>query len=122
MGTSLCVAIIDLDHFKAYNDRYGHQAGDRVLKEAVGAWRTQVRSIDLLARYGGEEFVLLLPTCALSDAIQIVERLRAATPLVTCSIGMASWDFQESSDELVGRADRALYAAKADGRNRYVTV
>jgi diguanylate cyclase len=122
VGTPLCVAIIDLDHFKAYNDRYGHQAGDRVLKEAVGAWRTQVRSIDLLARYGGEEFVLLLPACALGDAIQIVERLRAVTPLVTCSVGMASWDFLEGPDELVGRADRALYAAKAGGRNRHVTV
>jgi diguanylate cyclase (GGDEF)-like protein len=122
MGTPLCVAIIDLDHFKAYNDQYGHQAGDRVLKEAASAWRTQVRSIDLLARYGGEEFVLLLPACALSDAIQIVERLRAVTPLVTCSVGMASWDFRESPHELVERADRALYAAKTDGRDRCVSV
>ena len=122
MGTPLCVAIIDLDHFKAYNDQYGHQAGDRVLKEAASAWRTQVRSIDLLARYGGEEFVLLLPACALSEAIQIVERLRAVTPLVTCSVGMASWDFRESLHELVERADRALYAAKTDGRDRCVTV
>jgi diguanylate cyclase (GGDEF)-like protein len=122
MGTPLCVAIIDLDHFKAYNDQHGHQAGDRVLREAASAWRTQVRATDLLARYGGEEFVLLLPACALGEAVQIVERLRAVTPLVTCSVGMASWDFQESPGELVGRADRALYAAKADGRNRYVTV
>ncbi len=122
MGTPLCVAMIDLDHFKAYNDRYGHQAGDRALKEAAGAWRTQVRATDLLARYGGEEFVLLLPTCALGDAIQIIERLRAATPLVTCSIGVASWDFRESPQALVERADQALYAAKAEGRNRYVTV
>jgi diguanylate cyclase (GGDEF)-like protein len=122
MRTPLCVAIIDLDHFKAYNDQYGHQAGDRVLKEAASAWRTQVRSIDLLARYGGEEFALLLPTCALSDAIQIVERLRAVTPLVTCSVGMASWDFHESPHRLVERADQALYAAKADGRDRYATL
>jgi diguanylate cyclase (GGDEF)-like protein len=113
MGTALCVAMIDLDHFKAYNDRFGHQAGDRVLKDAASAWQTQVRPTDLLARYGGEEFMLLLPTCALGDAIQIVERLQAATPLVTCSIGMASWDFRESPQELVERADQALYAARA---------
>ena len=66
--------------------------------------------------------MLLLPTCALGDAIQIIERLRAATPLVTCSIGVASWDFRESPQALVERADQALYAAKAEGRNRYVTV
>jgi diguanylate cyclase (GGDEF)-like protein len=122
MGTALCVAMIDLDHFKAYNDRFGHQAGDLVLKEAASAWRAEVRSTDLLARYGGEEFVLLLPACAPDDAVEIIERLRQVTPLVTCSIGMASWDFQESPQGLVERADQALYAAKAEGRNRYVTV
>jgi diguanylate cyclase (GGDEF)-like protein len=122
MGTGLCVAMIDLDNFKAYNDRHGHQAGDLVLKEAASAWPAEVRSTDLLARYGGEEFVLLLPTCALDDAVQIVERLRVATPLVTRSIGVASWDFQGSPQELVERADQALYVAKAEGRNRYVTV
>jgi diguanylate cyclase (GGDEF)-like protein len=122
MGTALCVAMIDLDNFKDYNDQHGHQAGDRVLREVASAWRLQVRPTDLLARYGGEEFVLLLPTCAPGDAIQIVERLRAVTPLVTCSVGVASWDFQESPQELVERADQALYLAKAEGRNRYVTV
>ena len=122
MGTELCVAMIDLDNFKAFNDRHGHQAGDRVLKEAASAWRTQVRSTDLLARYGGEEFVLLLPTCALEDAVEIVERLRAVTPLVTCSVGLAQWDFQEHPTELLARADQALYLAKAEGRNRYVTA
>jgi diguanylate cyclase (GGDEF)-like protein len=120
MGTGLCLAMIDLDNFKAYNDRHGHQAGDLVLKEAATAWRAEVRSTDLLARYGGEEFVLLLPACALADAVAIVERLRAATPLVTCSVGLAEWDFQEASATLVERADQALYAAKAEGRNRYV--
>jgi len=122
MGTGLCVAMIDLDNFKAYNDRHGHQAGDLVLKEAASAWRAEVRSTDLLARYGGEEFVLLLPACAMGDAVAIVERLRAATPLVTCSVGLAEWDFQEPSVDLVERADQALYAAKAEGRNRYVTA
>jgi diguanylate cyclase (GGDEF)-like protein len=106
MGTTLCVAMVDLDNFKGYNDEFGHQAGDRVLKEAASAWRMQVRSTDLLARYGGEEFVLLLPACALDHATEIVERLRAVTPLVTCSVGVASWDFQESAGELVERATR----------------
>jgi diguanylate cyclase (GGDEF)-like protein len=122
MATALCVAMIDLDHFKGYNDQFGHQAGDLVLKEAASAWHTQVRSTDLLARYGGEEFVLLLPACALDNAIQIVERLRVATPRVTCSIGVACWDFHETAVELVKRADQALYAAKTDGRDRYVTA
>jgi diguanylate cyclase (GGDEF)-like protein len=120
MGTELRVAIIDLDNFKAYNDRHGHQAGDLVLKEAASAWRAEMRSTDLLARYGGEEFTLLLPACALDDAVAIVERLRAATPLVTCSVGLASWDFQEASADLLARADQALYLAKAEGRNRYI--
>jgi len=120
MGTGLCLAMIDLDNFKDYNDRHGHQAGDLVLKEAASAWRAEVRSTDLLARYGGEEFVLLLPACALDDAVRIVKRLRLVTPLVTCSVGLACWDFQEAGSELVERADRALYVAKAEGRNRHV--
>jgi diguanylate cyclase len=114
--------MVDLDNFKAYNDRFGHQAGDRVLKEAASAWRAQVRSTDLLVRYGGEEFALLLPACALEDAIKIIERLRAVTPQVTCSIGVTAWDFHETPPDLIERADQALYAAKAEGRNRYVTA
>jgi diguanylate cyclase (GGDEF)-like protein len=72
--------MIDLDDFKAYNDRFGRQAGDLVLKEAASAWRAEVRSTGLLARYGGEEFVLLPPACALDDAVRTVERLRVVTP------------------------------------------
>jgi diguanylate cyclase (GGDEF)-like protein len=121
-GDPLCVAIMDLDHFKRYNDTHGHQGGDRLLKETAAAWRNTVRSTDLLARYGGEEFALLLPACALEDAVRIIERLRSVTPEVTCSIGVACWDFQESAGELFERADQALYAAKASGRNRYVSA
>jgi diguanylate cyclase (GGDEF)-like protein len=117
---TLCLAMIDLDNFKAFNDRHGHQAGDLVLKGAASIWRAQVRSTDLLVRYGGEEFALLLPACAVDDAVRIVERLRPVTPPVTCSVGLASWDFQEDASELIERADQALYAAKAEGRNRYV--
>jgi diguanylate cyclase (GGDEF)-like protein len=115
--------MLDLDHFKAYNDLHGHQAGDLLLKEAAAAWRAEVRSTDLLARYGGEEFALLLPACPLRDAHDVVRRLLAATPsAITCSIGVASWSFQESAADLLGRADQALYAAKAAGRDRYVTA
>jgi diguanylate cyclase (GGDEF)-like protein len=117
-GRRLCVVLLDLDHFKAYNDRHGHQAGDRLLKAATAAWQGRLRKTDLLARYGGEEFAVLLPDCGLDNAMQIAERLRTAQPEVTCSLGVADWDGREDATELVARADRALYAAKAAGRNR----
>jgi diguanylate cyclase (GGDEF)-like protein len=122
-GSPLCVAMLDLDHFKLYNDHNGHQAGDRILKEVAAAWRSAVRTTDLLARYGGEEFGLLLPACTLDDAIDVIKRMRVATPdEVTCSIGLANWDFRESAADLVRRADEALYDAKAAGRDRFVTA
>ncbi|HEV8424382.1 MAG TPA: diguanylate cyclase [Actinomycetes bacterium] len=117
-GQAMCVALIDLDHFKAYNDRHGHQAGDRLLKAAAAAWRSRLRKTDLLARYGGEEFAVLLPDCRLDDAMEISNRLRTAQPEGTCSIGVAVWDTREDGAELVARADRALYSAKESGRNR----
>jgi diguanylate cyclase (GGDEF)-like protein len=117
-GKRPCVALLDLDHFKAYNDRHGHQAGDRLLKAAAAAWQGKLRKTDLLARYGGEEFAVLLPDCHLADAMEIAERLRTAQPEVTCSLGVAAWDGREDAARLVARADRALYAAKAGGRNR----
>jgi len=117
-GRQLCVALLDLDHFKAYNDRHGHLAGDRLLKAAAAAWQGKLRKTDLLARYGGEEFAVLLPDCGLDNAMQIAEHLRIAPPEVTCSLGVADWDGCEDATELVARADRALYAAKAAGRNR----
>ena len=89
----LSVAMLDLDHFKEFNDTHGHQAGDRHLKEAAAAWRELLRPADLLVRYGGEEFTLVLPGCALYDAIQVTERIRLATPGgQTCSAGVAEWD------------------------------
>jgi diguanylate cyclase (GGDEF)-like protein len=117
----LCVAILDLDHFKRYNDTHGHQGGDRLLKEAAAAWRASIRVTDLLARYGGEEFALLAPACGLDDARVLADRLRAVVPGgATVSIGVAAWDGQETAEELVARADSALYAAKEGGRDRYV--
>ena len=122
-GTSLCVAMLDLDRFKRYNDGHGHQAGDRLLKEAAGAWQSMLRPYDLLARYGGEEFGVILPGCGAADALGIVERLRAATPHgVTCSAGVAEWDGEEHAEALVGRADAALYEAKHGGRDRAVVA
>jgi diguanylate cyclase (GGDEF)-like protein len=117
-GRELCVALVDLDHFKDYNDRHGHQAGDRQLKAAAAAWQARLRKTDLLARYGGEEFAVLLPDCGLDAAMEIADRLRGAAAEVTCSLGVACWDGREDAAQLVARADRALYAAKAAGRNR----
>jgi diguanylate cyclase (GGDEF)-like protein/PAS domain S-box-containing protein len=117
----LCVAMLDLDHFKDFNDRQGHQAGDRLLKQAAGAWRTSLRPYDTLARYGGEEFSVILPGCTLDDALGLVERLRQQTPEgETCSAGIAEWDGAEQAEGLVGRADAALYRAKRGGRDRSV--
>lgn len=116
-----CVAVLDLDHFKYYNDQQGHQAGDRLLKQLAGAWSSQLRPSDTLARYGGEEFALLLPACSIERAVEVVARLREATPDgQTCSAGIADWDGTEAAAELIGRADRALYEAKRTGRDRTV--
>ena len=115
----LAIAMLDLDLFKLYNDRLGHQAGDRLLKEAAGAWRAVLRETDLIARYGGEEFAVALPGCETEFAAILVERLRAVTPEgQSCSAGLASWNGEETADELLGRADAALYRAKQGGRDR----
>ena len=120
--TPLCIGLMDLDRFKLYNDDHGHQAGDRLLKEIAAAWRSELRTTDILARYGGEEFALALPGCDIADAAALVERLRAATPEhQTCSAGIVLWDSSETAERLFGRADRALYAAKEAGRDRIVT-
>ena len=119
----LCVAILDLDHFKRYNDTQGHLRGDGLLVDAAETWGAQLRAGDLLARYGGEEFGLVLPGCSLADALRLLERLRAVTPGgQTCSIGVVQWNRVESALAVVKRADAALYAAKKAGRNRLVTV
>jgi diguanylate cyclase len=120
---AVCVAMIDLDFFKDYNDERGHQAGDALLQEAATAWRMQLRVTDVLARYGGEEFAVLLPDCPPHQALKVIGRLRGTTPeRQTCSAGVAYWDRAESADALVGRADAALYEAKRSGRDRAVTA
>ena len=117
-GGGLTVAMIDLDHFKRFNDEFGHPAGDRLLKSAASAWREQLRAVDQLARYGGEEFIVLFHGADLDTAGDALARLRAVTPTgQTFSGGVARWDGTETSDELVARADRALYEAKNAGRD-----
>jgi diguanylate cyclase (GGDEF)-like protein len=122
-GEPLSLAILDLDRFKAYNDRHGHPAGDRLLRSAAAAWSERLRTTDVLARYGGEEFAVLLPRCDAHSAAQVADALRAAVPgEETCSVGVVTWDGSESAEALVGRADAALYAAKDAGRDRVVAA
>ena len=114
----LTAAIVDIDHFKVVNDTRGHAEGDRVLAAVAHAMRDRLRAEDQLGRLGGEEFLALLPDADARAAGAAAEKLRASVEEigVTVSIGWASWD-GESADHLLGRADAALYAAKARGRD-----
>jgi diguanylate cyclase (GGDEF)-like protein/PAS domain S-box-containing protein len=115
----LSVAILDIDHFKSYNDTHGHLAGDEVLRACAKAWDSVLRAEDTIVRFGGEEFLVLLPDTESEQAAEIVERLRQQTPMEqTCSAGLAVWDLEESIDGLLRRADEALYLAKASGRDQ----
>jgi diguanylate cyclase (GGDEF)-like protein len=117
-GRLLSVVMLDLDHFKIYNDTHGHQAGDRLLSRAAASWVAQLRSTDLIARYGGEEFIVILPDCSLDNAVVTADSLRESVPGgTTCSAGVAILEGVDSAAELIGRADHALYHAKASGRN-----
>ena len=129
------LAICDVDHFKDYNDRFGHVAGDEVLRATAKTLREQLRSGDSVYRYGGEEFVIVLPEQTLADASQVAERLRAAVErlaiptgvnpsVVTISAGLAELHptADSSPQEWLRRADAALYRAKAAGRNRVETA
>jgi diguanylate cyclase (GGDEF)-like protein len=118
-GRPLAVAMVDLDHFKVYNDREGHPAGDLLLRAATRAWADHLRAGDLLARYGGEEFAVVLPDCGDEmEVVGVVERLRRATPEgTTASAGVALWDGREPAAQLIRRADAALYEAKRAGRD-----
>ncbi|HWJ41862.1 MAG TPA: diguanylate cyclase [Solirubrobacterales bacterium] len=115
----LCLAIVDIDHFKAYNDTHGHLAGDEVLRACAREWDSALRGEDTLVRFGGEEFLVVLPGTEPEQAAEVVERLRRQTPMEqTCSAGLARWDQVESIDDLLRRADEALYLAKAGGRDQ----
>jgi len=127
----LSLLICDADYFKEINDTYGHQMGDRVLVNLANFLQKNIRSVDVVARYGGEEFIILMPEIGCEETVLIAERLRksiAETPLakaeqkilITVSFGVACWECKEnlSLDSLLYRADKALYQAKRDGRNR----
>jgi diguanylate cyclase (GGDEF)-like protein len=127
-GHQLALLLIDADRFKAVNDEHGHAVGDVVLRELAARLRERVRREDVVGRWGGEEFVVALPETTPDGAAAVAESLRAAiagTPIeaggvalpVTVSIGVAAWTGQHG-DDLIARADHALYAAKAAGRDR----
>ncbi|MDF9617843.1 diguanylate cyclase [Pseudomonas entomophila] len=128
-GGHLAMAILDLDHFKRINDGYGHLAGDKVLKIVADQLRKRLRGRDFIARFGGEEFVLLLPQTSPPAAVQVAEALRAAIEacpfhfkgervVITTSIGLSAFRSGERGDQVLKRADEALYRAKDQGRNR----
>lgn len=134
-GSALSVLIVDVDHFKRFNDTYGHQIGDQVLRLVAGTFRDGLRDSDFAARYGGEEMVGLLENTELETALAIAERVRRKISerkmtkrstgeelgLISVSIGVAQFRPGEAIGSLVERADRALYQAKRTGRNRTVT-
>lgn len=127
-GFPLSLILMDIDHFKAYNDAFGHPAGDRVLHEVGAILRTNIRGHDVVARYGGEEFAVLLPTTDESGAMEAADRLRRAIAgrdwphrPVTASFGVATTGVETAdASALVDQADRALYMAKEAGRDRTV--
>jgi diguanylate cyclase (GGDEF)-like protein len=117
----MCVAVLDVDHLKGFNDQYGRQAGDRLLKELAARWQTELRRTDVLARIGGDEFGLILPGCTPQAALRTVIRFCHGLPYgLTCSAGIAAWNGMEAPDELHLRASAALDEAKQKGGGRPV--
>ncbi len=127
----LSLIMTDIDQFKAINDTYGHDAGDRVLQGFAGLMKTSTRTEDLVARFGGEEFIILLPLTEIREAHAYAERIRLALPRkdllqndhsITASFGVSQLLPDETSAGLIKRADTALYRAKTSGRNRTETA
>ena len=115
-GRPLALAMMDLNDFKALNDREGHEAGDHLLRACADAWAIGLRGSDLLARLGGDEFAILLPECEPWAAERVAARLRQAVPHAPgCGVGVVVWDGAEDGERLLARADRALYEDKARG-------
>jgi diguanylate cyclase (GGDEF)-like protein/PAS domain S-box-containing protein len=128
-GQELSCIMVDIDHFKSINDKYGHVTGDKVLKEVADALRKPLGENDLLCRYGGEEFCIVLPQVGLSEAVETAERLRGNVEFIkhlgiptTASFGVASWESADDNmSEVLQEADKALYAAKNGGRNQVIS-
>jgi diguanylate cyclase len=129
----LCVALLDIDNFKKLNDTLGHQAGDQALVHLATVIKECLRPADTVARYGGEEFVIILPETPMKEGVEAVERLQRELTkkfflnnneriLVTFSAGVALRVGDEGQDDLVGRADKAMYVAKKSGKNRVVAA
>lgn len=125
----ISLILLDLDNFKHINDTYGHATGDEVLKAVAATILEMQRHSDIVCRWGGEEFILVLPRTDADEAMPVAERLRQAianrpipaqdTELkVTASLGLASWETSDTLDDLIARADEALYRAKTGGKNR----
>ena len=125
------MVMADLDHFKRVNDTFGHAIGDSVLKTFSDIMQLQVRDTDVVARFGGEEFVISMPECGRDDARAVAERIRAqvektifssSIKTITASFGVAELTGSETAESLLHRADQAMYAAKAAGRNRVIGI
>lgn len=128
-ATPLSIMMLDVDHFKRFNDDFGHQTGDEVLIQVGKLLANAVRTTDFASRYGGEEFIVILPNSTLDEAMPIAQRIcneiaDYAWPQrqVTISIGVATYQQQDEVQELIAQADMALYQAKAEGRNRVVSA
>lgn len=133
-GQPLALIMADVDHFKQFNDRWGHQTGDHVLRLVADVMNANIKGADVLARYGGEEFAIILPGTTLSNAVMLADRIRKAVEsrrlkkrrtdedlgVVTLSMGAALLRWNDNVDSFVERADNLLYAAKNGGRNRVV--
>jgi diguanylate cyclase (GGDEF)-like protein len=127
-GNPLTLMLLDIDHFKSVNDTYGHPVGDAVLKAVAAQCRGAVRDIDLVARVGGEEFAVLLIDVGLHEGRQVADRMRkviestqvdiAGLAPLACTVSLGVAEFAGDSQDLMARADAALYRAKAEGRNR----
>lgn len=132
---ALSLLMVDIDHFKRFNDQFGHPLGDKVLQLAARILKSSIKGRDTVARYGGEEFAIILPRTALCDAVTLAGQIRDAVATrkivhrttgdnygtITLSVGVAMWRFGEAGEDLVKRADEALYRAKRAGRNRVVS-
>lgn len=116
----LCLMVLDIDHFKKFNDTYGHNEGDKVLRTTAQEIQNMIRTGDLFARWGGEEFIVAFPDIPLTGAWRAAEKVRQGVSRVTISIGLAQARSNDTLERLVGRADEALYRAKTGGRNQTV--